>query len=214
MPEDKYIDVEIVKLREKIYDRMEDMDRIQNSPENNIHNGYVIIEGYKIPFSEKTVQNKIRIILPTEFIKMADVYIEIKYPAFKKSTGKVIITNEQTTINFIFNFSEQFIEPDDLDVLRDQTFNLLQKTNPAIELLEKSTAKTAATDIAYFEIITPSLDKSMYNFMYFFIVDQKLTLASFNCAANERKHWQDIIRQIITSIRIIKGDEKDGPNHL
>lgn len=134
---------------------------------------------------------------------LEDRYIDLKYPAYK-AKNKIILTNEQTTINFMFDFTEGEIEVDKLELARDQLLELLQKSKPSLIILEKSFIKTEYLDISYFEIVTPALDKDIYNFIYFFALDNKLVMSTFNCFDDEKSWWQPIIKQVIETIKIVE----------
>jgi hypothetical protein len=202
----EYDDEDIIKLRQKLYDYEENIEKIKNKIENDIENGYISIEGYKILFSERTIKDKIKIKLPTEYEQMEDMYIQIKYPAYKNK-DKIILTNDRTTINFMFDFNERYIEPSHLEEVREQMFGVLKKLHPSLVLIEKDTINLPLFDVTYFEIVTPAMDKDIYNFMYFFIVDSNLVIGSFNCYDDDKKEWQPIIRQVIESLEIIEDGE-------
>lgn len=198
----KYDDEDIISLREKMYTYINDKVKVDNKIENNIENGYIVIDGYKILFSERIVDDKIKVNLPTEYKQMEDKYIELKYPAYKNK-NKIIFTNDNTSINFMFDFNNRYINQDNLEKARDQMYEILKKLHPTLVLLEKSIIKSPHLNVAYFEIVTPAMDKEIYNFMYFFILENNLVLGTFNCCDDDKKEWQPVIRQVIESLQVV-----------
>jgi len=169
-------------------------------PEQDIKKGFAYIGGQKIPFVERIISDRIKVMLPAEYKQMEKRYIKIKYPAYKNK-DMVILTNLDTTINFMFDFKDGTIEPDELEEVRDHLLDVIKEVHPTLVFLEKATLGSDAFKIAYFEIVTPALDKDIYNFMYFFIVSDNLVVATFNCFDDEKENWQPVIRQIAESLQ-------------
>ena len=170
------------------------------SPEQDIRNGAVTIGGVEIPFSERVVKGRLKVMLPTEYEQMEKRHVKVKYPVYRNK-DIFVLTNKDTTINFMFDFKNVAAEPDRLEEIRDQLLGVLKKAHPSLVLLDKSTIGSEGAKVAYFEIVTPALDKDIYNFMYFFLVDENLVIASFNCYDDEKAPWRPIIRQVAESLR-------------
>ena len=183
-------------------DHEENLEKATGEPDQDIKNGFVNIDGRKIPFSERVISEKIKIILPTEYKQMEKRYIKVKYPAYKNK-DMIILTNKDTTINFMFDFKDGYVEPDELEEIRDHLLDVLKEVHPTLVFLEKATIETDILKIVYFEIVTPALDKDIYNFMYFFIVNDNLVVATFNCFDDEKETWQPIIRQVAESLQVV-----------
>lgn len=202
MDDNKYDDEDIINLRWKLYDYGKLIERMKNDNENNIENGYAFIGGYKVLFSDRIIKDRVKIALPSDFEEMDEIYAVIKYPNYSNE-DKVIFTNRDTTVNFMFDFGECLIAAHELETVRDQLFEVVKKAHPALEFIEKGYEKSSLADVAYFEIVTSAADKDIYNFMYFFIVQGKLVAAAFNCFDDERDNWRPVIRQVIKSVRIV-----------
>ena len=156
----------------------------------------------EILFSEQVIQDRISMSLPTGYKQMEKRHIGAKYPIYK-DRDVVILTNEKTTVNFIFYFNDGVVEEHELEDFRDQMFELVKDSNPALVFLEKSTIDTGEFKVAYFEIVTPSLDKDIYNFMYYFMVGEKLVTATFNCYDDEKDYWRAAVHRSVESLRSI-----------
>lgn len=167
--------------------------------DNDIRNGYANIGGQKMPFSERVIKERVRVTLPEEYGHMEKRHIKAKYPGFK-SKDAVILASKDTTVNFMFDFKEGTVLPDELEEVRDQMLGILEEAQPSLVFLGKSTLEGDGLKVAYFEIVTPALDKAIYNFMYFFATDDNLVVASFSCYDDEKDDWRTVMLQIAGSI--------------
>ncbi|MCL1810379.1 MAG: hypothetical protein FWG42_11545 [Clostridiales bacterium] len=167
--------------------------------ENDIRNGYASIGGKRTPFAERVINDRIKITLPEEYEHMEKRHIKAKYPGFK-SKDAVVLTSKDTTVNFMFDFKEGTVLQGELEEVRDQLLGILEEAQPSLVFLDKSTIEGEGLKVAYFEIVTPSLDKAMYNFMYFFATEENLVVASFSCYDDEKDDWRLVMRQIAGSI--------------
>ena len=204
MESQKYADEDILQMRQKLDEQQENLDKLTNQKENNIEDGYVYVEGYKIPFAEWTILKRIKIKLPTKFKQMEKQYAALKYPAYRDK-NIVILTNEDTSINFMFDPKNVTVQQGGIEAVRDYFCDTLLKMNPSVNLLDKTMVQTKTVEIGCFEVVTPAIDKAIYNFMYFFTIEEKLIAATFNCYDDEKKDWQPIIRQIVSKLEITKG---------
>ena len=197
-------DEELIRLRNKLTDYEENLKKLEEQRENNIKNGFIHMDGYEIPFSERLIRDRISLMLPTDFKEMEPRYAELKYPAYRNKES-LILTNEDMNVNFFFEFNGAEIKQEQIETVRDQLYGLLLKLHPSMLTIEKAVIQTDTTKIGFFEIVTPALDKDIYNFMYIFGVGDRLVIASFNCLDDEKSNWQPIIRQIAEGLEI-KGE--------
>ena len=182
-------------------DSKDKLENITSMPDNDIKNGYVDIGGRRIQFSERLLMDRLKITLPDKFAQMEKRYVKAKYPAYNKKDA-IILTNKDTTINFMFDFQDGTIDPEEMEEIRDHLLDMIKELHPAHVFLDKATIEHNGLKVAFFEIVTPSLDKNIYNFMYFFLVDEKLVIATFNCFDDEKGDWRPIIRQVIKSLHV------------
>lgn len=154
----------------------------------------------------RSVEEKILLSMPKSFEPMDDKLIEIKYPAYK-SPNKCIYTNEDTTINLILDFKTLEVAEEELPKVRDSLLEILLKLHPTSPVTDKGVLESEVSQVAYFELVTPSLDKPIYNFMFFFQLEGKLVTGTFNCFKTEADIGGKMIREMIPTLKNIKKQE-------
>ena len=77
------------------------------------------------------------------------------------------------------------------------------RMNPGIK--PQSTGKEAISDknIAYVEFSNPALDGKLYNLMFFFELDGKTLMGSFNCITKSMRYWQKPALEMMRSIKVL-----------
>lgn len=166
---------------------------------NRIENGFVQLDGYRIQFSRREIANTFSIMMPTIYDLMEPQYIKIKYPAYQHP-NKIIYTNAETTVNLLFHLTEQEISEPDIEMVCNQMSEVLKKMHPSSEILSKETIELQEGCVAYFDLVTPALDQSIYNFLYFFECNSKLVSGTMNCLQIQQHHWSDLARQMVETI--------------
>ena len=161
------------------------------------------IQGAEISFSKRVVNEKVKLMLPVEFEQMEKRYVKAKYPAYSNKNA-VVLTNKDTTVNFMFDFKDGSIEQDQLEELRDEMLELVQGLHPSHKFLGKAAIDAPDFKVEYFEIVIPALDKDIYNFMYFFEVDENLVIAAFNCFDDEKDDWRPVVLECVQSLKLVK----------
>ena len=55
--------------------------------------------------------------------------------------------------------------------------------------------------LGYFSFQVPLIDGENYNLMFFTALQEGLLIGSFNCNAYEKKQWQPIIKQLLSTLK-------------
>ena len=123
-----------------------------------------------------------------------------KYPSGNRPT--LVYTNEDGTVNFAFNHTENKIReanlPDVLPVFVQQ-FNSIY---PQIEWLKKGIETVNGKSFIVMEFITSAVDSKIYNLMYITELEGRMLMCNFNCLDHEKAEWESKAKQSLNSVEI------------
>lgn len=196
----EFFDEKFIHLINKHEQLEESIERFNAKVSNDINNGYIMIDGYKIDFSDRIIEDCFFIKMPNDFKRMEDLYARLKYPNYNKKE-KIIYTNERTTINLLFDIRNYNMAQDETERARDQMLEVILKFQPQAILMNKEKIDFKDGYAECFELITPALDSKIYNLVFVFEIYGKLMMGTFNCLETEMHNWVDIAHQMVASIQ-------------
>ena len=168
---------------------------------NNILDGYIIIDDDKIPFERRGIFNgRLSVIMPESFIIMPKELAELKYPYTQRP--EEIYTNSETTVNFTISYKNDKASNDDIPRAKDIIQQAVMRVHAASKVIDSETISVSDLNIAYFDFVTPAIDMDIYNVLFFFSLDSRIMLGSFNCPQVNMDVWKPVLVQMLESLRI------------
>lgn len=178
------------------------MEMVDNPPhENNILDGYIIMNEEKIPFVRRDVYNgRLSFILPEAFAIMPKELAEIKYPSIQRPDE--IYSNNETTVNFTVSLKNDTATNEDIPNAKDAIQQAVMRVYAASKVIDSETIEVADLNIAFFDFVTPAIDMDVYNMLFFFSLDDRIMLGSFNCPQEDMDVWKPVVTQILESVEV------------
>lgn len=172
----------------------------QEQHKNNILDGYIILNEEKIMLKKmKILGGRVSIIIPEVFKLMTKEIADMKYPSINRPD--TIYTNTEANINLTVSHKDGPISDEDIPEAKDLIQQSVKRMFP--NMLDSGSMKAGGKNIAYFDYISAALDTDIYNLMFFFSLDERIVISSFNCPNNDMNDWKPIFMQMIKSIEII-----------
>jgi len=169
--------------------------------ENNINDGFIIINFEKIPFKRRLLlDKKISVIMPEAFELMSKEHAEIKYPSVNRPD--FIYTNEKTTINFMLTHRNDKVPNEEIPKMKDVVQALVMKLYPSSSVIESETIEISGKNLSYFDFMTPTLGADMYNLSFIFSLEGRAVLGACSCPENDMDDWKPVFLQMLGSIEI------------
>lgn len=143
---------------------------------------------------------KLIVNLPDGFGLMSEEMLVAKYPSSNRPT--LVYTNENGTINFAFNHTQNKIPKDKLPELLPAFVGQFNSIYPQIKWAKKETEIINGKQFVVLEFITPATDSKIYNIMYVTVLDGKMLMCTFNCLESQKSAWEVKAKKSLNSILI------------
>lgn len=137
--------------------------------------------------------------IPESFDFMTDDIARIKYPS--ELRPHVIFTNEDASVDYKFSYVNQTLDEGLLDELIKQTKLNLRKIYTGIQFYDKDIFQVDGTKLGWFEFMSPAIDGSLYNIVFYTWINGQLLQGGFNCIYEDSVSWRPIV---INSLRTIR----------
>ena len=184
-----------VEIAEKI--EIEIVDEVPNTLETGIK-----IQGKRISFARRALAKEtITMMVPTNFSEMSPEMARMKYPS--EHRPETILTDEFGVTNLMFQYMDENVSNDTIEVFRNQVFGMMKRVNPSLKEREIGALDVKETKIAYVEFSNNTMDGKLYNLMFYLPVDGKPLMGSFNCQTKEMKYWREPVFDMLRSIEIM-----------
>ncbi len=168
--------------------------------ENDIQKGYIIVKYEKLLLEEKKLyDNKIKIILPKNFKIMDKDLVASKYTL--SNSPDYVYTSEDTTVNFNFSLEEVEILNDKIEEIRDIVLNEFKRIYPASNMENIEIIETEGKKIGTFSFVLPVLDGDLFNKIYLVPLKIGLLILTFSCDIFQKKEWENILNNIVLTLR-------------
>jgi hypothetical protein len=169
--------------------------------QNSIGDGYAIIDGVRIPFSEREIiDGKLYMTMPTGFGLMPEELAEFKYPS--KNRPHYIFTDDEGEINICITITPDKLEDESIEDAKKYLKNMILKVNPKSEIIRDFIVE-GSTRTGYFDFISTAIDSDIYNLVFIFTLEGQFILGTFNCLHLDMARWKDVADQMAGSIRVI-----------
>lgn len=186
--ENNYVDEKIVELR----------NRFLASQFQDIH-GDVYVHGQLIQFIPVVLfEEKMSILLPTDFQDMEDQVIRLKYPTLDRP--QIIKTNPENNSDMTFTLIPEEVADEDILANKEAMKNAIKQVHPATVFYEDGLEDLNQTQVGYFTFTSYALGGKLYNLMLVTKVAKQLLVGIFNCANEEKEYWKSFAYQMMMSI--------------
>ena len=170
--------------------------------EGSIYTG-MVIDGEWIEFEDFImVDNKVAMMIPSDFEEMDEEYAKMKYPSEQRP--KTILTDDTKTINVLFNWINEEISNDETESFRDSMIDMFNRINPGIEVQSTGMKVVEGKNVAYMELVHPVLDGNLYNLMFFLELEGRILMGIFNCLKESMEEWKGPALEMMQSV--VTGD--------
>lgn len=142
------------------------------------------------------MDGKMSAIIPSSFDVMPDSMKKIKYP---NNPPEFIYTTPDSTVNLCLNARGALNEENVIQFGRQMlsTLKLIRKD----AVFGKSEVIENSKNIFFIDFITSAIDQSIYNAMFFFSIDGKQGIGSWNCLGKDRWFWAPVFEHAVKTIR-------------
>ena len=154
----------------------------------------------KIELETKSLlNNKVGIFIPKSFRLMSEEEAKYKYPSERRPS--LIYTNEDGSINVVFNHTTSKGNDREISKYKDSLKGTLKRLYPSAIWYGDDTIKINRKKVGFLELLTPAIDTKIYNLVFFTELEDRLLLVSFNCTEGQMKDWKPVAKEIMNSIK-------------
>ena len=143
----------------------------------------------------RIAEGKITAVMPENFTVMSDELRRIKYPV---NPPRYIYTTPDTTVNLNVNFGGK-LAVEDVVAFGKQMLASLKNTFQSGKFGEAKII-TSNTVVYFIDFISVAIDQPIYNAMFFFSLDGKQGIGSWNCLGKDRWYWAPIFEHAIKTM--------------
>ncbi|UHA74781.1 hypothetical protein [Paenibacillus sp. 481] len=151
-------------------------------------------------------KDTLSVYIPTEFEDMPEHLRKLKYPYEQRP--QIIKSDGSGSINFTFNWIDQDLQEQWVKQMTDGMKSIIQKANPSNVFFSEGIEVVDNKQIGFFDFKSPALDGFIYHVMYFFELEGKTIMGTFNCLYIDHKQWRDFAFQVMRTIKVVQEDEK------
>ncbi|MCI7790074.1 MAG: hypothetical protein MR531_04735 [Lachnospiraceae bacterium] len=145
------------------------------------------------------LNDKFSILLPDDFQDMDLKVASLKYPS--PSRPSVIKTNEESSVDFMYNNLHQNVPQEQLSTLLQLIRINIMNVNSGVVFHEQGEIDEADNKIVWMEYENPTLDGQMYNIMFLVNVNNEVIQGMYNCNVQEKDKWKKIMLKSAKSIK-------------
>ena len=215
MEKKEFLDEKIIELLDQVetytHEQQPMNDNVQQEQEEVVEQSletYFVIDRKQVAFERKIIiENKLTMMLPKDFTEMTSEVAKMKYPSEERPN--LILTDPSGTVNFWVSTTEEFLPEKEIENVRDQMFSMIQRLNPGIKPQQSGVEQIMSKTFAYIEYSNPAIEGKVYNLMFIFTINDKMTIACFNCSTKEAKYWKSPMFEMMKSM-VFTSSEKEG----
>ena len=163
-------------------------------------------QGFELPdvkfVRARIADGKITAVMPESFEVMSDELRRIKYPV---NAPRYIYTTPDATVNLNVNFGGS-LDSKDVAAFGKQMLAVLKNSLPSAKFGEAKIIASSG-NIFFVDFISAAIDQPVYNTMFFFSLDGKQGIGSWNCLGKDRWYWAPIFEHAITTMEF--NEKKD-----
>lgn len=143
----------------------------------------------------RIADGKITAVMPESFEVMSDELRRIKYPA---NAPRYIYTTPDATVNLNVNFGGS-LNSKDVAAFGKQMLAMLKNSLSSAKFGEAKIIASSG-NIFFVDFISDAIDQPIYNAMFFFSLDGKQGIGSWNCLGKDRWYWAPIFEHAIKTM--------------
>lgn len=147
----------------------------------------------------KLFRGRMSILLPENFKDMPDYIAKKKYPS--KHRPPIIITSEDTLVNYLFNLLEKTLPKPEMGNAVQGLYDNLKRSQPMSRFDKINMIDRVNGQAAWFSYESQVLDADLFQIAYVTDIEGKLMCGAFNCLAADKNKWFDDALYSIRSIR-------------
>lgn len=155
-------------------------------------------------------ENSVGVVLPTTFLNMLPNEAEKKYPSGQRP--QIIKTNEDGTVNFVFNLIEQKMEIHQLEEIIHDFVRVMKRLYPTNICLDIKKGVGINLPYASMEFTSMAVNENLYNMLIVSLIGEKLLMMLFNCPFRIRNEWSFCLSQIRENIADYSKEGKNEAN--
>jgi hypothetical protein len=146
------------------------------------------------------LDDKVEILLPTDFEPMSEELLKLKYPFERRPT--LVYTDETGGINVAFNHTPSKLTQPEIELFRKEFVKMLSNAHPSAKWKNTGVEEINGRKVGFLELITPAIDTDIYNLMFFTDLEGRMLLCTFNCVVKKHKIWLEPAKQMMNSLVI------------
>ena len=163
--------------------------------ENNIHDGFIVIDGDNIPFRKRgLLGGGITMMMPEKYEIMSDERVEKKYGT--ENPPDIVYTFNDDDVHMALSHKDKIpSEDEDVIVLKDLLEQIIIDEMPQPEDEENSSLEALGKPVAY-------LDLTVVNntLLFFFSYKAKLVIGSIECIKSNMDEWKPVFLQMLETL--------------
>ena len=149
----------------------------------------------------KVLSQKVEILLPSDFKQMDMNTITLKYPN-EGGRPNEVYTNSNSSVNFAFTHSVKKTTASNIKKYTDELTNILKQRG--IIVSNQKQVKINGEEFFIIQFYSKALNGTIYNKMFFTVLEERLLIGSFNCTSLMESIWKNKGDEIIESIKLLK----------
>lgn len=152
--------------------------------------------------------------IPENFDKMRDEFIKRKYP--NEERPQLVYTNPSTQINITFSETPHEVSNSGLETFVYNVLSTIRKAQPTTSIISDGVKQISDSgiNVGYFDFVTPSIDKEIYNFMIIFLHQEKANFITINCPEEMKHIWKPLAYGMMESLQKQEGKRNDYRKYL
>ncbi|NQZ85285.1 MAG: hypothetical protein HRU03_06205 [Nanoarchaeales archaeon] len=153
------------------------------------------------PLIEKELfSGQLEIKVPSSFQIMGEEMAQVKYPSINRP--ELIYTDSTGSTNLAFKRTGSSVTNNQISEFVDTLSQTFKKIYPSATWYDENVYEINGKNIGVLELSTPTIDTEIYNYIFFFEMNGKLTMVSFNSLLEEKENWEVLAKEIRNSVKV------------
>ncbi|MBC2020474.1 hypothetical protein HCA81_05390 [Listeria booriae] len=126
--------------------------------------------------------------VPTDFDEMNPEMVTLKYPSSHRP--QLILTDDSSKFNVTFLVTNNEMKPGEMSNFTYAMLSAVRSMQPNTVFLSDGIKELSNQEIGYLEMLTPALDGTIYNLLFFAVWNKKIVQTSINCMEEDMALWR------------------------
>ena len=177
----------------------------ENTKRHSITNT-VKIDDVTYKFEEREFSPYFSMVLPESFEELTTEHAKAKYPY--EDRPEIILSNEDTTVNFAFDLMG--VQPEGLDIRLSKYKGIIKKSHSNYAFFSESIEEIeSGLEVASYDYSGSALDEDVYYFSFFADITDSELFGWFTCPVESQSKWEPLVRQMIKTIKPLEEKEQE-----